>query len=203
MLLPKPENDFTPPPAGNHPARCYRVIDLGTQSTNYMGKPKIQHKIMIGWELFCDEKLDDGRNFTVNNRYTFSGYERSTLRQHLEAWRGRAFTDMDWDTFHIESIIGKACLLQIKHDPKDGGGVYANIASIGSIPKGLEVPALTNETVFFSLDPKEFKREAFDKLSDNLKITIQKSPEWAELNSPGPQQEHIAEAHDDLDSSIP
>lgn len=203
MLIPKPEGDFTPPPPGNHPARCYRVIDLGTQQGSYMGKPKIQHKIMIGWELFCDEKLPDGRNFSINNRYTLSGSERAALRQHLEAWRGRAFSEGDWNSFHIESIIGVPCLLQVKHDPKDGGGVYANIASVAGVPKGFQVPELTQEKLFFSLDPKEYKKDAYDKLSDNLKLTIHKSPEWSVLNGNGSYDQHDAPPRDSMDDDIP
>lgn len=200
MLIPKPDGDFTPPPAGNHMARCYRVVDLGTQKGEYMGKPKIQHKIMIGWELFCEEKMQDGRNFSINNRYTLSGSERSALRQHLEAWRGRAFNEGDWNTFHIEKLINVPCLLQIKHETKDGK-TYANIASIGSVPKGLQVPELTNPTLFFSLDPKEYEPTTYEKLSDNLKLTIHKSPEWAVLQGNGPSTEHPPT--DSMDDDIP
>ena len=31
---------------------------------------------------------------------------------------------------------------------------------------------------------QEFKQEVFDELSDGLKATIMKSPEWAELQTP-------------------
>ena len=30
--------DFTPVPAGLHLARCYRIVDLGTQQTEYMAE---------------------------------------------------------------------------------------------------------------------------------------------------------------------
>lgn len=201
MLLPKPDGDFAPAPIGNHPARCYRVIDLGTQQGAYMGKPKIQHKVMISWELFSDEKMQDGRNYMVSNSYTLSGSEKSRLRQHLESWRGRGFTEADWNTFHIEKLIGVPCLLQIVHDPKDGGGVYANISSIAGVPKGLTVPAMTCDPLFFSLDPKEYKPDAYAKLSDNLKLTIHKSPEWAELNRT--PVEHDDGARNSMNDDIP
>ena len=35
----KPASNYTPPPAGMHIARCYRLIDLGTQPKSFQGKP--------------------------------------------------------------------------------------------------------------------------------------------------------------------
>mgnify|MGYP000541169732 CR=1 FL=1 len=41
---------FESTPSGMHLARCYRIIDLGTQKSEYMGVSKLLHKIMLGWE---------------------------------------------------------------------------------------------------------------------------------------------------------
>ena len=46
-----PIGDFKPVPAGLHLARCYRIIDLGTQRSEYDGQENHQRKIMLGWEL--------------------------------------------------------------------------------------------------------------------------------------------------------
>ena len=43
-------------PPGMHLARCYRIIDLGTQKSEYMGQVKYLHKIMIGWEIHGEEE---------------------------------------------------------------------------------------------------------------------------------------------------
>ena len=42
MHLPKPEEggSFTPIPPGTHLGVCYRVIDLGTQMSNFQGETK-------------------------------------------------------------------------------------------------------------------------------------------------------------------
>src|SRR6185295_11438565 len=107
MQIPRPnETEFELAPAGTHMAVCYRVIDLGTQSGTYMGKPKSQHKILVSWEL-PDEKMKDGRPFTIGQRYTWSMSEKATLRKHLEAWRGVPFTDADFgvDGFDVKNII--------------------------------------------------------------------------------------------------
>ena len=72
MHIPAPnDKQFELPPAGTHLATCYRVVDLGTQNSNYMGQVKRQHKILLSWEL-PDELMADGRPFTIGQRYTWS-----------------------------------------------------------------------------------------------------------------------------------
>ena len=43
--------DFDPCPAGNHIARCVRVIDLGTSENDYFGKISMKHELFVMWEL--------------------------------------------------------------------------------------------------------------------------------------------------------
>jgi hypothetical protein len=40
---------FKPMPAGMHLARCYRVIDLGTQKVEWKGSTKLQAKVLVQW----------------------------------------------------------------------------------------------------------------------------------------------------------
>lgn len=186
MFMPKNEGaDFAPPPAGTHVAVCYRLIDLGTQKTEYQGETKTQRKIMLSWEL-ADELMEDGRPFTVSKRYTLSSHEKSTLRAHLEAWRGKAFTEAELDPtnpagFNIKNILGKGCLLSVVHNTKDGK-TYANVGSLSKLIKGQVAPAPKNELVYFSLD--DFDAATFDKLSDGLKQTIAASPEYLRRGAP-------------------
>lgn len=95
MHLPQPSDaEFELAPAGTHIAVCYRVIDLGTQETTFKGEVKHQHKILISWEI-PDEKMKDGRPFTIGKRYTWSMSEKANLRNDLESWRGK-FTAADF-----------------------------------------------------------------------------------------------------------
>ena len=193
MYMP-PNNgpEFTPPPAGTHIAICYRVLDLGTQQTEYMGQQKRQHKVMISWEL-PDERMEDGKPFTVHQRYTFSSNEKAKLRQDLEAWRGAPFKDSDFGPggFHLSKLLGVPCLLTLVHETKNGQ-TYANIRGIGKILKGQQVPPLTNEKVFFSLVHNEFNPLQLERLPQRLQETIKKSPEYAELH-----KEPTGDAQDD------
>jgi hypothetical protein len=200
--------DFTPPPAGTHLSVCYRVIDLGTQQVDWQGESKQQHKLMLSWEI-PEEKMDDGRPFTISQRYTFSSHEKSRFRQDLEAWRGAKFTEADLagppNGFHVRKLLGVPCLLTIVHNVKQGK-TYANISTVTKIMKGMQAPPLVNERVYLSLDPAEFNQETFDKLSSGLRAIIEKSPEYLEIKRPRGEPVHAAPPprhHDDMDSEIP
>ena len=187
MFLPKPEGgNFTPPPAGNHVAICYRFLDLGTQSIEWKGAQKLQRKVLISWELPHELMIDGeyaGQPFTIGRRYTWSMSEKANLRHDLESWRGKAFTDEDFSgpkRFDIRNVLGKPCMLSIVHESKDGS-TYANIKGIGAMPKGMTVPQPVNKPVYFSLERDFFDNAILDGLSDKLKETIKGSPEYREL----------------------
>lgn len=183
MYVPPPnDTNFELAPAGTHLAMCYRVIDLGTQETTYMGQAKKQHKVLLSWEL-PDEKMADGRPFTISQRYTWSMSEKASLRRDLESWRGVPFTDKDFGEggFDIKNVVGKACLLTIVHTEKNGK-TYANITSISRLMKGMTAPAQTvNEQAYLWLHESRWNPEIFHKLSDGLKSAIMSSPEYKGL----------------------
>ena len=179
-----PENntiDFENPPQGPQVAVCYRVIDLGTQEVTWSGETKLQHKIMLSFE-YCDEVMEDGRPFTIHSRYTFSSSEKSNFRQHLEGWRGRAFTDSEISEFDPAKLIGQPALLNVMHRIS-GDKVFANVVAVSPVPKQMQavVKPLTNEALVLSLDPLEFSQEVYEKLSNSLKETIAKSPEFSQI----------------------
>lgn len=182
--LPEPNGntDFTPPPEGTHLAVCYRVIDLGTQQSEYLGQTKHQRKVLVSWELPEEQfDTDDGpKPFTIHQRYTWSMSEKANLRHHLEAWRGKAFVETDFGPggFDIQNILGKACLVSIVHR-ESNGKVYANVGSVSKLTKSMTAPSsTTNEIVYLWLDGGEFSPATFDTLPDGLRETIMKSPEY-------------------------
>jgi len=207
MYLPTPsEREFELAPAGTHLAVCYRVIDLGTQETSYNGQPKKQHKILLSWEL-PDEKMADGRPFTISQRYSWSMHEKAALRRDLESWRGKPFTDADFGEhgFDIRKIIGVGCLLNIIHQGKNGA-TYANIAAIMKPTKGTVVPPTVNPHAYLWINTDRWDPEVFSKLSQSLQATIMKSPEYHQLvrdYEQGDQQPPPIEANDFPEDRIP
>jgi hypothetical protein len=196
MYLPAPSEggNFQLTPAGTHLGICYRVIDLGTQPSNYNGEAKTAHKVLISWEL-PDEKMEDGRPFTVSSSYTWSMHEKSNLRKHLEAWRGQAFTERDFgpNGFDIKNVLGKACTLNVTHST--GEKTYANVTGVGKVMKGITVPDRVNDLVYLWLHPSRWDAGVFSTLSANLQTKIMSSPEYLELMNErdrGPQDHNGA-----------
>jgi len=167
---------FAPAPEGNHMARCVRVIDLGTQpgSAKY---PNPKHKILIAWELpeVCEEYEGVMTPRLVMSRYTLSLHENSTLRPHLESWRGRAFTPEELKGFDIAKVLGVPCQVQIVHSDD---GKYANVKTISALHPKLraQMPEAFHELLHYEIEQGE--NDVFDGFSDNLKATIRAAEEW-------------------------
>lgn len=184
IVASKSGGNFEMTPEGVHVARCYRIIDIGTQKSEYQGQVKHLRKVMIAWELLGDDRMSDGRPFSINKRYTLSLHEKAQLRKDLEAWRGKAFTPEEEAGFDISKVLGAYCMVNIVHEKGGNGNDYANIASIMPLPKGMPKPEPVNETSLFEIEsPNMVMFEAF---SDKLKAIIQAAPEWNAKKSSTP-----------------
>jgi hypothetical protein len=181
--------NFEMTPEGVHVARCYRMVDLGTQESDWQGTKKRAHKIMISWELLGEDRMVDGNAFTISKRYTLSMHEKSQLRGDLEAWRGRAFTPEEEAQFDVSKVLGSYCMVNIVHESSNGK-TYANIASIMPLPKGMTKPSSPNECYLFDIDNPDM--EIFERFGEKLKATITSAPEWK-----GPKQDAPFNAFED------
>jgi hypothetical protein len=180
-------SDFQLPPAGNHVARCYRIVDMGSHKNKF---ENVLRKILITWELHGEDDegkplcTDDGKPLVVSSNYTLSLSEKATLRGHLEAWRGRAFTLDELSGFNLENILNQYCMVSISHDNGTAGKTYANVKAISPIPtviKKAGLPDGVNPIFIFSLD--DFDASKFEKLSDGLKKKIMESPEYKKVTA--------------------
>lgn len=133
---------FPLPDEGTVQAVCAGVWDLGMQPTNYNGVEKLQHKVVIAWELnqLIDSPESDyhGMPYMLSKTYTLSLYENANLRRDLESWRGRPFDDQTIrDGFDVETLYGVNCLVGVAHVTKNDR-TFANITSILPLIKGAE-----------------------------------------------------------------
>jgi hypothetical protein len=121
---------------GTHVARCYGIIDLGTQYSDKFGR--WANKIMFQFELPAD-LTEDGRPSIISKKYTLSLNDKANLRKDLESRLGRPVTATEErDGFALDSMMGAACLLSILH----GGNAekaYAYVAGVMSVPEGMPV----------------------------------------------------------------
>lgn len=175
-LLAKESNstmEYETVPAGVYTALCYRVIDLGTQSTEFAGETKEAHQVMVSWELFGEgARMTDGRPFSVHKRYKLSLHEKASLRKDLEAWRGKKFTADELNGFDVKNVLGTACTMQVM---VSDDGKYANV---GTIMATKEKPTGENEPVYFEIGDKS-THGAWELLSRNMQEKILSSPEGA------------------------
>ncbi len=175
---------FTPVPAGMHLARCYRIVDLGTQEVTYKGDTKFQHKVMLQFEVHGEDDsgkplvTDKGEPMSISKNFTLSLGEKATLRADLEAWRGRAFTPEELQGFNIEKLLGVWAMLAISKETGQDGKQYTNIKNINPVPKVLKdtVPLGFNKIAMFSISNPDMA--LFETFGKNTKAKIEKSPEW-------------------------
>ena len=174
------------PEAGTAQAVCCGVWDLGLQKTSYKGVEKIQHKIIIAWELA--EKIDapdsefHGKPYMLSKKYTLSLGEQATLRKDLESWRGKAYTPDEVRTgIDLEKLYGINCFLGVTHksSASDPSKVYANISAILPMTKGVEKIAPVR---LADDEPPKWVQEkrAEQVLPQNVEDFLQTEPDFGE-----------------------
>jgi hypothetical protein len=201
-------NTFFNVPSGMHLARCYRVIDLGTQKSEYLGTIKHLPKVMLQFEVFGED--EDGKPLTtpkgeplsVTKNFTLSLSEKATLRKDLQTWRGREFTPDELRGFELKNVLGAWAMLSIVKAVGNNGKEYSNIQAILSVPPQIKkagLPEGHNPTVIFSIDEPDMA--IFETFRDGLKEKIMGSPEWQ--NKQGKASSKPSSGFDDMDSDIP
>lgn len=206
--------DFERCPPGMHLARCYRIIDLGTQKSEYMGQTKYLHKVMLGWEIHGTDDagnpllMKDKRPFAIFKNYTLSWSEKANLRLDLQSWRGRPFTQEEMRKFDLKNVLGAFCMLNIIERPgKNDNKIYTNVDGVTPVPaiyKQNGLPEGVNKTELFNLQEPDMGM--FETFSDNLKNKIKASPEWqkTQSESSAPQASNApAKPSFDEDDDIP
>tara|TARA_R110000868_G_scaffold13814_1_gene64227 strand:- start:18034 stop:18696 length:663 start_codon:yes stop_codon:yes gene_type:complete len=206
--------EFTPVPQGMHLARCYRIVDLGTQDSTYLGTVKKLPKVMLQFEVHGED--DAGKAIvtaknepmSISKNFTLSLAEKATLRKDLQTWRGREFTEDELRGFELKNVLGAWAMVSVIKAMGNNGKEYTNIAAIMSVPPAIKkagMPQGHNELKLFSIDEPDMA--LFDIFSNGLKEKIGKSPEWQSRGNVDYQKEQNASAKgsgfDDMDDDIP
>ena len=208
-LVAEDSGDFLTVPAGMHLARCYRIIDLGTQKSEYMGKEKYLPKVMIQFEVHGEDDqgnpllTQDGRPLSIAKSFTVTLSEKSNLRKDLQMWRGRDFTAQELRGFELKNVLGAWAMLTVTHT-ESNGKTYTNIAGINPVPANMKkagMPEAVNEAKIFSIDDPDMS--LFDTFSENLKNKIKASPEWQARTGETPAEEPQKAGFNDIDDDIP
>lgn len=206
---------FEATPPGMHLARCYRIVDLGTQKTEYMGQVKFLHKIMLGWEIHGTDdsgkqiQMRDGRPFAIFKNYTLSWSDKANLRLDLQSWRGKPFTNEEMRRFDLKTVLGAWCMLNVIERAGQDGKMYVNVSGVSPVPSMIKqagLPQAVNPNEIFNLEEPDM--ELFNKFSEHLKKKIESSPEWQRLGvkevpPEAPPEGQLTGFSDDDGSDIP
>jgi hypothetical protein len=191
------------PEPGSHIARCFAIIDLGTQQHSFNGEVWSSRDVRISFEL-PNEKMQGTYNADVKGKPFASSvtlkqslHPSSKMRKLLKSWRGRDFTKEEVNAFAPKKLLGVPCRLTLVASQD---GQYVNIDSIAPLGKGEKCPKQVNPSVYFSLDPNEFNFEVFTTLGEKMREKIAGSPEFKALEDGGgsdePDPEQTAESAD-------
>jgi len=173
--------EFEQIPAGVYLARCYKMVDIGTQQTHSakFGDKEVR-QVILSWELLQDDdgkavSMADGeRVFSVSKKYTLSMNKKSNMRKDLDSWRGVPFTDAEANDFDITKLLGQFCKLQVVHSTT-GDKTYSNVATLMNTKKKVDG---VNDIVGFSIEEPDM--EVFNALPGWLQTKIRESNEWTD-----------------------
>jgi hypothetical protein len=166
-------------PKGNHVARLYQIIHIGTNEFEYRGETKKSDKLRLSFEL-CNEKKafkegEEARPFSVSREFGFSMGPKSHLRPFVEGMIGTALFDEEAYNFDFDDLLGRECLLNVVHEEKNGN-VYANIKGATPLPKGMTAPDIFNDTQM--IDVNTSPAEVIEALPEFIKNKMYSSEEW-------------------------
>jgi hypothetical protein len=175
----KTNKQYDPIPSGNHVARLYQIIHIGTIKTTWQGKEQMSDKVRLTFEL-CNEKKafnegEEPRPYSISREFSFYMSSKANLRKFVEGMIGTALDEDEAATFDLEGLLGEECLLNVVHVEKDGN-TYANIQGASPLPKGMTAPPLYNEKKL--IDVNTATQEEIDALPDFLKDKIKSSEEY-------------------------
>lgn len=202
--------NFKRVPPGAYIARCFSLIDLGTQTSNGQFGEKSNHKIRIGWELFGEDENGnpltievDGKEMplTISKSYTVSLHEKAALRRDLAAWRGKDFTDEEAKGFDVSKLLGAYCMVNVTQS-ESAGKTYSNVAGLTPLPGALKhnKPAPVHDFVSFDLDDPDM--DVFNGFHEKLQEAIKASPEWKAMHGTS-SRAPVASGFDSMDDDIP
>jgi len=161
--------------AGTYSARCIKVIDLGTQQSNFSGEISWKRQALIIWEIPSELKEGTTDPLTISKFYTLSLHEKSNLGIDLTAWRGRAFTEKEKQGFDIIKLLGISCMLNVIISDKG----KSKVGSIMPLPKGTEIAEQITPSLSFSVDDyQNGQRESFNQLSEGIRNIILRAKEF-------------------------
>lgn len=186
IISARAESTIEPVPEGLHGAVCIALYDVGTLYSEKFDTA--QRKLIVTWELPGLPPLEIEREGQkqklprfLSRRFTMSLNEKANLRQMVETWRGRKFSETELAGFDVAKLCGQCCQLQIMHEVGKEGRIFANVANVLPPPRGTAIRAITPTTVFSVANLT--KPELPIGLPDWVSKLVMESREWERLTT--------------------
>tara|TARA_R110001592_G_scaffold30305_4_gene108793 strand:- start:1968 stop:2603 length:636 start_codon:yes stop_codon:yes gene_type:complete len=179
--------EFELVPNGTHIATCFSMIHIGTIEQEYMGEKKLANKVRLAFEVPAEMRNYNGVELpmSISKEYTLSMYEMANLRKDLESWRGKAFTDIEAETFDITKLLGVSCMISVMKKVSKLGNDYAVISTISPLMKGTPAPEQINQPFQFNYNDN-FDTDWLDNQCTNyLREKIVSSEEYKSKKQEG------------------
>jgi len=183
------------PKEGNYPARCFRLIVIGTVPNIFKGQDQgMVEKIWIDWELPTQLAVFDEQKgeqpFVVGAEFNLKIGPKANLYKLISAWRNKPLNEKEQLGFDVSKMINKPCLISITHKRKKAfadeeievvtnENTYLNFNGVSSVPEGIKVPPAISELAEMNYD--EFDIERFNKLPKFLQDKMKASEEFKAL----------------------
>lgn len=121
--------------------------------------------------------------------------EKSSLYKMLSSWLGKEFDKAaQAGTLDFSSLLGRACLVTINHKVGKTGNVFAKLAAVTQLPKGLLAETQVNPSILFDLSKPN--AEILASLPKWQQEEITKSPEYHAHK--GTTHPHDEDLHQDI-----
>ena len=203
---------FTPVAPGMHLARCYRIVDMGTQKSEYQGKVNHLQKVMIQFEVHGEDDNGNalvtakGEPMSISKNFTLSLAEKATLRKDLQTWRGRDFTTDELRGFEMKNVLGAWAMITAAKSVGNNGKDYTNIVSINPVPVAIKkagLPEGFNKLAMFVIETPDM--ELLETFGNGLREKIMSSPEWRARSGDQPVRKatNTGSGFDDMDDDVP
>lgn len=143
--------DFEVPPADNHLARLVAMLDLGTHARTFKEKVTDVHQIYLCWELLGCPMSGSKFNHVIGERYTLSLSPKAHLTAVVRTLLGKDYRE-DGEN-DLANMLGRSCMVEVKHVAGGEGKTYANVAAVSSVPSALakNVPQAMRKPLLWSL----------------------------------------------------
>jgi hypothetical protein len=175
-------------PPGAHLARCYRIIDLGTQGASRSAGTTHRPEIAVQFEVWTKDAngnllvADDGGPLVISKSYALSLSENASLRKDLTSWRGKDFSPVELRGFVLKNILGQGAMISVALAEGSDGEESTDIIGISGVPDEFSkagLPPGHHKLALFTI--AEADLEAFETFSKQIRDKIEASPEWASL----------------------